>query len=135
MSSTALNFKRERGISLDTLQQERASSHHDGEPRGFSRVVARFWSYDEELREPLVLAQGSAISIRVARESWGLLSRHCRANRPHLGLCPETPCLSPVSTGIWGLHSRFTRGVRPRPSGSKELHSPLELPQLTLGAH
>ena len=28
-------------------------------------------------------------SNRVARESWGLLSSHCRANRPHLGLCPE----------------------------------------------
>ena len=28
-------------------------------------------------------------SIRVAKESWGLLSSDCRANRPHLGLCPE----------------------------------------------
>ena len=28
-------------------------------------------------------------SIRVAEESWGLLSSDCRANRPHLGLCPE----------------------------------------------
>ena len=27
--------------------------------------------------------------IRVAKESWGLLSSNCRANRPHLGLCPE----------------------------------------------
>ena len=32
-----------------------------GEPRGFSRVVAGFSSYDGELREPLVLAQGSPI--------------------------------------------------------------------------
>ena len=23
------------------------------------------------------------------REAWGLLSSDCRANRPHLGLCPE----------------------------------------------
>ena len=23
------------------------------------------------------------------KESWGLLSSDCRANRPHLGLCPE----------------------------------------------
>ena len=29
-------------------------------------------------------------SIRVAKESWGLLSSDGRANRPHLGLCPET---------------------------------------------
>src|SRR5574337_786412 len=28
-------------------------------------------------------------SIRVAKESWGLLSSYCRANRPHRGLCPE----------------------------------------------
>ena len=28
-------------------------------------------------------------SIRVAKESRGLLSSDCRANRPHLGLCPE----------------------------------------------
>ena len=28
-------------------------------------------------------------SIRVAKESWGFLSSDCRANRPHLGLCPE----------------------------------------------
>ena len=30
MSSTVLNFKRECGISLETLQQERASSRDDG---------------------------------------------------------------------------------------------------------
>src|SRR5574341_2485911 len=28
-------------------------------------------------------------SIRVAKGSWALLSSDCRANRPHLGLCPE----------------------------------------------
>src|SRR5574337_1355440 len=28
-------------------------------------------------------------SIRVAKESCGLPSSYCRANRPHLGLCPE----------------------------------------------
>ena len=28
-------------------------------------------------------------SIRVAKESWGFLSSDCRANRPHLGFCPE----------------------------------------------
>ena len=84
-----------------------------GEPRGLSGVAARFSSNDWELRETLVLPQGSPISIRVARGSWGLLWSHCRANRPHLGLCPETPCSSPMVTGISGLHSRFNRGVRP----------------------
>ena len=29
-------------------------------------------------------------SIRVAKESWGLPSSDCRANRPHLGSCPES---------------------------------------------
>src|SRR5574341_744472 len=60
-----------------------------GEPRGFSRGVAGFSNYDGEFRMPLVLAQEIQSSIRVAKESWGLLSSDCRANRPHLGMCPE----------------------------------------------
>ena len=84
-----------------------------GEPRGFSRVAAGFSSYDVEHREPLVVPQGSPISIQVVRATWELLTSHCRANRPHLGFFPETPCSSPVATGISGLHSRFTRGVSP----------------------
>ena len=36
-----------------------------------------------------MLAQEVQSSIVVARESCRLLSSHCRANRPHLGLCPE----------------------------------------------
>ena len=113
MSSTVSNFKREQGIFLEMLQQERASSLDVGGPSGFSRVVAGFSSYYVEIREPLELPQVSPISIRGARRSWGLLSSYCSENRPHLGLCPETPCSSPVATGILGLHSRFTRGVRP----------------------
>ena len=84
-----------------------------GEPPGVSRVVVGFQSYDGDLREPLVLPQGSPISIRVARGSWGFLSSHCRANRPQLVLCPETPCSSPMATGTSVLHSRLTPGVRP----------------------
>ena len=80
-----------------------------GEPRGISQVAVGFSSYDGELREPLVLPQGRPISIRVARGNWGLLSSHCRENRPHLGFCS-----SPKATGILVLHSRFTRAVRPR---------------------
>ena len=85
-----------------------------GKPRGFSLVVAGFSSYDVEHREPLVVPQGSPISIQVVRATWELLTSHCRANRPHLGLCPETPCSSPVVTGISWLHSRFTQGVSRR---------------------
>ena len=84
-----------------------------GEPRGFSRVVAGFLSYDGDLREPPMLAQGTPISIRGAGGSWGYLSSHCRVNRPFLGLCPETSCSSPVSIGISGLDSRLTGRVRP----------------------
>ena len=84
-----------------------------GEPCGFSRVAAGFSSYEGKLREPLVLPQGSPISIRVVRGSWGLLSSHCRANRPHLGFCRENLCSSPMATRILVLHSRLTRGVRP----------------------
>ena len=77
------------------------------EPHCFSRVAAGFSIYDKALREPLVLAQGSPISSRVVRESWGFLSSHCRANRPHVGFCPENPCSSPMATGISVLHSTF----------------------------
>ena len=114
VSSTISNFKRESGISLQTLQREEASSHDDGGTSWFSQVAAGFSSYDGELREPLVLPQGCPISIRVARGSWGLLSSHCTANKPHLGFCLENLCSSPMATGISVLHSRFTLGVRPR---------------------
>ena len=113
VSSTISNFKTERWISLETLQREVASSHDDGEPRGFSRVAAGSSSYDRKLREPFVLPHGSPISIPGARGSWGLLSSHCTANKPHLGFCLENPCSSPMATGISVLHSRFTHGVRP----------------------
>ena len=65
MSSTISNFKRECGISLEMLQRKRASSDDDREPHGFSRVAAGFSSYDGELREPLVLAQGRSISFEL----------------------------------------------------------------------
>ena len=71
-----------------------------GEPRGFSRVAAGFSSYDVEHREPLVVPQGSPISIQVVRATWELLMSHCRANRPHLGMCPQIPCSFPMATGI-----------------------------------
>ena len=62
---------------------------------------------------PLVLPQGSQVSFRVVMGTTGFHASHCRGNRPHLDLCPETPCSSPVVTGISGLHSRFTWGVKP----------------------
>ena len=104
-------------------------------PRDFSRVAAGFSCYNRELRIPLVLTQGSPISIRVVRESWRFLSSHCRANRPHLIMCLETNdplqgrqgslrCI-PDSPGESGLVS----------SGSKGLRSPLESRRVSLEAH
>ena len=114
MSSTISNFKRERGISLETLQRERASYHDD---RGTSWLFSScgvILELRQAIREPLVLPDGSPIPIRVSRGSWVLLSSHCRASRPHLGFCLENPCSSPMASGISGLYSKFTRGVRPR---------------------
>ena len=95
-----------------------------GEPRGFSRVVAGFWRFDREFWEPHVLPQGSPISIRVARWSWGFFSKHCRANRPHLGLCPETPCSSQWQQGSRGCIQASLGESGLVSSGSKELCSP-----------
>ena len=54
-----------------------------GEPRGFSRVTTG--------NSGCLLCWPRQVqsSIRVAKESRGLLSSDCRADRPHLGLCPE----------------------------------------------
>ena len=78
MSSTISSFRRERGISLKTLQWKGPHLAMTGDPRGFSRVVAGFSSYDRELREPLVWPQGSPVSIRVARGNTKLLFSHDR---------------------------------------------------------
>ena len=113
MSITVLNFKRKRGISLEMLQWERASSCNDREPRGISSCGG-ILELQRGMQGAYRVAPENPIPIRVVRGSWGLLSNHCRENRPHLGLCPETPCSSPVATGISVLHSRFTWRVRPR---------------------
>jgi len=103
-----------------------------GEPRGFPRVAAGFSNYDGEFRMPLVLAQEVQCSFRVVRDSWGLLSSDCRANSPHLGLCPEAsvPLLGPhISRGCLPDSTRESGLVA---SGSKVLHSPLESQRLFL---
>ena len=64
--------------------------------------------------------------IQVARESWGLLSRHCRANRPHLGLCPETDVPLQGRQGSRGCIADSPGGPGLVSSGSKEPRSPLD---------
>ena len=41
------------------------------------------------LESPLDCKKMQPVHSEGAKESWGLLSSDCRANRPHLGLCPE----------------------------------------------
>lgn len=56
-------------------------------------------------------------SPRVARESWGLRSSHCRAEETSPRRVSGTSYSSPGKAGISGLHSRLPRGVRPRLEG------------------
>ena len=56
-------------------------------------------------------------SPRVARESWGLRSSHCRAEETSPRRVSGTEYSSPGKAGISGLHSRLPRGVRPRLEG------------------
>ena len=60
-----------------------------GEPRGFLQVAKGFLSYDGEFRMPLVLAQGSPIFHSSCEGELGIGLESLRANRPHIGLCPE----------------------------------------------
>ena len=77
-----------------------------GASRGLSRVVAgglRFLSrYHGELREPLVLPQGSQVSIRVARASAGVLWSHIRGIRPQFAWKGESQGVSRVAAGSVG---------------------------------
>ena len=81
-----------------------------GESRGFPRGLAGSLAFlsncDGNLKVPLLLPQGSLVSFRVVTGLSGFLTSHCRGNKPNANLCPETPCSSPVVTGISGLHSR-----------------------------
>ena len=72
------------------------------------RGLRFFSSYTMELREPLVLPQGSQVSMQVARGLSGFLSSQCRGLGPHLELW-----LKPVLTWISGYLWSFNRGVRP----------------------
>ena len=114
MSSTISNFKRERGISLETLQRETASSHDEGGTLWFfsscGRILKLRWGTQGASR----VGPGKSNLNSSCEGAWGLLLCHCRANRPPLGFRPESLCSSPVATGMSGLHSRFTQGVRPR---------------------
>ena len=59
VQSTILHFSRYVGLLLRCCGGQGAHAAKTMEPRGFSRVVAGFSSYDGDFRLPLVLALGS----------------------------------------------------------------------------
>ena len=77
-----------------------------GESAGFSRVAAGglgFLSrYHGELREPLLLPQGSQVSIQVARGSAGLHWSHGREIRPQFTWKGESQGVSRCAAGSLG---------------------------------
>ena len=87
-----------------------------GESHGFSLFaegsLVFLLSYDGDLREPLMLPQGSQPSFQVSSVTSGNLSSLCRGIGPHLELRWETQGSSPVETGISGFLSTFNRGDR-----------------------
>ena len=77
-----------------------------GASPGLSRVAAgglrSLSRYHGELREPLVLPQGSQVSIQVARASTGVLWSHGRGIRPQFAWKGESQGVSRVAAGSVG---------------------------------
>ena len=70
---------RNRGLPLRRRRGQGPQLAKRWEPRGFSRVAVAFSSYDGISAFPLGWPWEAQSSPRVARESWGLRSSHCRA--------------------------------------------------------
>ena len=62
-------------------------------------------SCDWDLREPLVLSQGSQALFQVAGGTSGYILSHCSEIGPHLAFRWETRGSSPVATEISGVLS------------------------------
>ena len=115
------------------LQCKRASSCDDGGLSFFlffstgAGSLGFLSGYNGDLREPLMLPQGSQPSFQVANVTLGYLSSSCRGIRLHLELRQETQGSSPVATEISGILSSFNRESGLISCGSMELRFPLEL--------
>ena len=82
MSSSLSSSKRERGLSVERLQCQRASPSIQG------RISFVWWSCSGKLRDPLELRvdlghplvslQASQISFGFVRDTTGFLAHHCR---------------------------------------------------------
>ena len=88
------------------------------ESPGFSQIVAAYLcfllSYDEDLRDPLMLLQESQVSMRLVKGLSGFLSRQCRGLGLHLYLRLEPQGSSPMLTWITGFLWSFNMEVMPR---------------------
>ena len=111
VSSTLSCFKRDGGISLETLLWKRDTSHVEG------RISWFFSSCGGKLGVPLELRRGPQGPAHIASEKLGLFlgcEGHVRiplillpSNGPCLEFSRETQCSSPAVTGISGFLSRF----------------------------
>ena len=78
-----------------------------GESRALSRVtvgdLGNLSRYHWELRQPLVLPQGSQVSIQVARASSGVIWSHSREIRPQFAWKGESQGVSRIVSGSVGF--------------------------------
>ena len=78
-----------------------------GESRALSRVtvgdLGNLSRYHWELRQPLVLPQGSQVSIQVARASSGVIWSHGREIRPQFSWKGESQGVSRIASGSVGF--------------------------------
>ena len=105
-----------------------------GETRGFSRLVPGFSSYDGEPGYLACWPKEVQSSIRVARESWGLLSSNCRAIRPHQVLIPETNVPLQERQGSRGCIPDSPGEAGLVLSGNKALRCPLKSRRVSHGS-
>ena len=110
--------ERSRDWSLGHAGDEGPHLAMPGESWGCSRAAAPVCAFSRgtTANSGCLLCRPREVqsSIRVAKESWGLLSSDCRANRPHLGLCPE------ASVPLQGRQG--SRGCIPDTPGETGIH-------------
>ena len=82
-SRTLSKHKREGGISLEMLQQKRASARFEERISWFFSCCSSnsgfLSSYNGELRDPLLSPQESAVCMRVVRGLSGCFSIQCQS--------------------------------------------------------
>ena len=130
-SSLLSSCEGECSIALESLEGNHASAHTEGVvSMFFLSCSGKIWfhsSCEGDIKEPLMLPQGSQASFQVALGGSGFLSSCCRGIGPHLELRRELQGSSQVATWISVFLMSFKKGVRPRLMLSMELRFPLEM--------